>query len=223
MRAGGGPEARPASTARKLNDHGVFTISLAGQRIGTENFDIRSSDDRIEAKAAIQLRVTQNGKAVELKSFPDLVLSSQFEPLTYTWIQKGSQSSQLEVDFRKSPAKCRYRTLIGGEDNRDFDLPKDVVVLDDNVLHQYELVVNRLTPSGAGPQTFKAFIPQEAVPGVLTVEEIGFDSSETNAQPRLRHLRVSTELTRIDLWVDQQRHLQRVAIPATQFEAVRKR
>ncbi len=158
---------------------------------------------------------------MELKSFPDLVLNSQFQPLTYTWIQKGRQSSQLEVDFRKSPAKCRYRTLMGGEDNRDFDLPRDVVVLDDNVLHQYELIVKRLNPSAGAQQTFKAFIPQEAAPGVLTVDEVEPDSSRTQA--KLRHLRVTTELTRIDLWVDEEQRLQRVSIPETQFEAVRKR
>jgi hypothetical protein len=32
---------------------------------------------------------------------------------------------------------------------------------------------------------------------------------------------VSTELTRIDLWVDEEDHLQRVSIPATSLEAVR--
>ncbi len=176
------------------------------------------------AKAQVQLQVEQDGKSVEVKTFPDLVLNSRFEPLTYSWSQKGNQSSRLEIDFRKSPARCHYHTVTGLEDNRDFDLPSDVVVLDDNVLHHYELVIFRLGRSaGGGRQTLKAFIPQEAVPGVLSIEDLGDDPPQAGQHKgKLRHLRMTTELTQIDLWVDKQQRLQRVSNPATQFEAVRK-
>ncbi len=40
---------------------------------------------------------------------------------------------------------------------------------------------------------------------------------------KLRHLRVSTELTHIDLWVDERGHLERVSNPEAQFEAIRER
>ncbi len=178
----------------------------------------------MEAKAEIQLRFEQDGKMVESRTFPDLVLNSQFQPLTYTWRQKGSQVSQLQVDFRPSLAKCRYRTVTGEDDERDFDLPKDVVVLDDNVFHHYQLVVRRLRLAPQGKQTFKAFIPQETLPGVLTVEDVGAESVEIGGHAEnLQHLVVTTELARVDLWVDDQQRLQRVTIPAALFEAVRKR
>lgn len=161
---------------------------------------------------------------MEFRAFPNLVLNSQFQPLTYSWSQKGSQTSQLEIDFRSTPAKCRYRTVTGEEDDRDFDLPKNVVVLDDNVLHHYQLVAKRLSLAATGKQSFKAFIPQEALPGDLTVEDVGWESVEIGGHAEsLRHLLVTTELARIDLWVDGQQHLQRVAVPAAQLEAVRTR
>jgi hypothetical protein len=39
----------------------------------------------------------------------------------------------------------------------------------------------------------------------------------------LRHFQITTDVTHIDLWVDDQQHLERVSVPAAQLEAIRKR
>lgn len=152
--------------AGQIEDRGFFVISVAGQRIGTEAFDIRSAGDRFEAEAKIELRVEREGKVHEFRTAPKLVLDSALQPVTYTWDQKSPQPSHLEVDFRPSPAKARYKTVAGEEDRRDFQLPKDVVVLDGNVFHHYQLVVYRYRGTSGGKQTFQAFVPQEALPGL---------------------------------------------------------
>lgn len=205
-------------------DRGVFEFILAGKTIGTESFEIRSSGEEIEAQAEIHLRVEQGGKTTDVKTYPYLVLDTQLQPLTYTWRQKGTQSSQLEVDFRVSPAQARYKTVNGQEDLRTFGLPKDVVVLDDNVVHHYQLVVGRYRLTGGGNRTFKAFIPQEALPGDLSVQEVGTEPTSVNGSMLdLHHLVVTSDLAHVNLWVDDQQHLQRVSIPEAQFEALRKR
>jgi hypothetical protein len=215
---------RGASPAACRNDHGLFVLSVAGQPVGTETFDIRFTAKRVEAEAKIDLRVEREGKVLSFKTSPKLVLDSALQPLTYTWNQKGSESSQLEVDFRSSPAKTRYRTVAGEDDRRDFELPKDILVLDDNVIHHYQLVVCRYYRTSGGKQTFQVFIPQEAMPGRLEVEETGQENVEiAGRSERLRHLLVSAELARIDLWVDKDQRLQRISIPAAQLEAERKR
>lgn len=197
---------------------------MGGQPVGTEIFDIRSTGDRVEAEAKIELRIERDGKVEEFKTFSKLVLDAAFQPLTYSWSQKGPQSSQLEVDFRSPPAKARYRTIAGEDDRRDFELPKDVVVLDINVVHHYQLAVYRYRRTDGGKQTFQVFVPQEAMPGPLEVEEAGQESVEINARlETLQHLVISAELARIDLWVDDQQRLQRMSIPAAQLEAVRKK
>jgi hypothetical protein len=211
------------SPSAQFSDSGVFELSLAGKPIGTESFEIRSSAQEVEARAEIHLRVKQDGKTIDVKTYPDLVLDTQLQPLTYTWKQKGTQSSQLEVDFRVSPAQTRYKTVNGQEDLRTFALPKDVVVVDDNVVHHYQLVVGRYRLTGGGERTFKAFIPQEALPGDLSVQEVGTEPAPANGAMRdLRHLVVTSELAHVSLWVDEQQHLQQVSIPQAQFEARRK-
>jgi hypothetical protein len=207
-----------------VDDEGVFVISLAGRPVGTEKFKIHSSPGKVEAQGEIRLRIEQNGKAVGVESFPDLVLDPQLHPVTYTWNQKGSQSSRLEVDFSGKPARVRYKTISGNEDDRDFELPPDVVVLDDNVVHHYQLIIARYQAMGGGKQTFHVFVPQEALPSLLTVEDVGTAATATDGvTANLRHLLITTDVTHIDLWVDDQQHVERVSVPAAQLEAIRKR
>jgi hypothetical protein len=207
-----------------VDDEGVFLISLAGRAVGSESFKIHSSLDKVEARGEIRLHIEQNGKTVGLQSFTDLVLDPQLRPITYTWNQKGPPSSQLEIDFGGKVARVRYKTINGKEDDRDFELPRDVAVLDDNVIHHYQLITARYQALGGGKQTFRVFVPQEALPSLLTVEDMGNNASSTDGvAAKLRHLLITTDVTHIDLWVDEQQHLERVSVPAAQLEALRKR
>ncbi len=207
-----------------VDDEGVFDISLAGRPVGSESFKIHSSSGKVEAQAEIRLHVEQNGKTVSAQSFPDLVLDPQLRPVTYTWNQKGPKSSRLEVDFRGKVAKVRYKTINGSEDDRDFELPPDVAILDDNVIHHYQLIAARYLAMGGKKQTFRVFVPQEALPSLLTVEDMGTAASTSGGvASNLRHLLITTDVTQIDLWVDNLQHLERVSVPAAQLEAIRKK
>ena len=217
---GQAPGAAPAD----LNDRGTFEIFSAGQSIGTETFVIRARADRIEAQGDGHLQVEQNGKTIEVRTSSTLLLDSQLDPLSYTWNQKGTQSSQLSIDFRAKPAHVRYKQVNGQDDRRDFNLDKDVVVLDDNVVHHYQLAVARYDQAKGGTQALRAFIPQEALPGVITLKAVGPESVTVGGDKRTLHrFLLTTELAQISLWVDDQGHLQMVSAPDAQFQAMRKK
>ena len=75
-----------------------------------------------------------------------------------------------------------------------------------------------------GKQIFNAFIPQEALPGEITLEDVGAEPVSVRGDSRnLRHLVLTTDLARVDLWVDNQHHLQVVSVPVAQLQAVRKK
>jgi len=205
------------------DDEGVFLISVAGRSVGSESFKIHFSAGKVVARGEIRLHVAQNGKAMNVQSYPTLTLDAQLHPLSYTWSQQGPQSSRLEIDFRSNPAKVRYKTVNGSVDDRSFQLAPDVMVLDDNVIHQFQLIAARFQAMGGGKQTMPVFVPQEALPSVLTIEEAGKgDASPGTETSHRRHLVITTDVTHIDLWVDEQRRLERVLVPAAQLEAVRK-
>ena len=220
--------ARPQESAGgpspvTVDDEGVFLISMAGRPVGSESFQIHSSRGRIEARGDIRLNIEKNGKTVSVESFPDLVTDSELRPLTYAWRLHGPQSSRLEVDFRARPAKVHYHTINGSEDTREFDLLPDVMVLDDNVIHHFQLIAARLQAMGGGKQTFRIFVPQEALPSLMTVEDLGISATQDRSDASgLRHLLITTDVTHVDLWVDDKLHVQRVSVPAAQLEALRK-
>jgi hypothetical protein len=77
---------------------------------------------------------------------------------------------------------------------------------------------------GGGKQTFHVFVPQEALPGLITVQDLGnapITTDGNTANPR--HLLITTDLAHIDLWIDDQQHIQRVSVPGAQLDAIRKR
>ena len=217
--------AQAASTARPhLNDHGTFDIFAAGKSIGTEQFEIRARSNQIQAQANVQLRVEQDGKTVEIRTSSNLLLDPLLEPLSYAWDQKAEKVSQLSIDFRARPAHARYKTVNGQDDQRDFQLPKDVVVLDDNALHQYQLALARYDLQKNGAQIFHAFIPQEALPGVITLSLVGPESVTLEGDQRtLRRFLLTADQAQISLWVDEEGRLQMVSVPAAQYQAVRRK
>jgi hypothetical protein len=207
-----------------VDDNGIFDIFLAGRAVGSETFKIHTSVGKVEAQAEIRLRIEQQGKTVDVQSSSRLVLDPQLRPVTYAWNHKGLQSSGLEADFRGKRARVRYMTVNGATDERDFELPRDVLVLDDNVFHQYQLIAVRYQAMGGGKLTFPVFVPQEALPSLLTVEDMGNATSTTDGvTANLQHLRITTDVTHIDLWVDAQQHIERLFVAGVQLEAVRKR
>lgn len=205
-------------------DRGIFEISIAGHDIGSERFQIIPAGERIVAKAEIELHAQKEGKDLVFRSFPDLVLDSHLQPLSYRWELKGSGTSRLEIDFTRVPSNARYHTAAGKEERREFLLPKDVVVLDDNVLSQYEILVQRYDKTSRGRQVFNAFIPQEGLPGKVLVVGTGVESvSVKGVSKSLRHLLLTTDLARIELWADPQGRLWRVSVPTLRFDAVRQK
>ncbi len=214
----------PTPIAPDLNDHGTFEIYSAGKSIGTVTFDIRVRSDRIEAQGEGHLQVEQGGKTLTVQTTSNFVLDPQLAPISYTWSQKGSQSSHLSADFRSQPAHVRYKQVNGREDRRDFKLAKDVVVLDDNEIHDYELALARYDQVKAGPQVLTGFTPQEALPGVIIINYVGPEQTTLNGDKvMLRHFALTAETTQINLWTDDQGHLQLVSAVDLQFQAARKK
>ncbi len=213
----------PSSTA-VFEDHGIFILEIGGRRIGSESFQIRARGSQIEALAEIQIHGVENGQPSAFKTSPDLVLNAALDPISYTWVQKRPQYSRISIDFMKSPARVRYHTISGAQDNRAFALPRDVIVLDDNVIDQYELLAMRYLRTPGGKQNFQAFIPQEALPGTVSVASAGTENIDLDGRNQpTQHLVLNTGLARIDLWVDQQGRLLRMERASVRFIALRAR
>lgn len=161
---------------------------------------------------------------MEVQTTSKLLLDTDFDPISYTWSQQGYQSSDLSVDFRLKLARVRYKQVNGQEDRRDFKLDKDVIVLDDNEVHQYELALARYDNAKGGMQVMRGFIPQEALPGIITLKYVGREPATVDGEKMtLRHFALTAELAQINLWADDRGHLEVLSSVDQQFQAVRKK
>ena len=213
----------PSGHSADLTDQGTFEIFSGGKSIGTEDFAIRIHSEHVEARSDEQLQVDQNGKMIAVETSSNFVLDLHLNPISYTWSQKGAQSSQLSIDFRTQPAHARYKQITGKEDQREFKLDTDVVVLDDNVIHHYELAIARYDLAKGGPQVLSGFVPQEAMPGVLMMNDAGLDETMLNGvKVTVRHYALVAGSTQINLWADDRGHLQLMSTADFQFQARRK-
>jgi hypothetical protein len=212
-----------AAPSAPVDDQGTFVLSLGGQEFGTEKFSIKTSGKKVIAEAEIELREQVGSQTVVVKTSPKLVLDSDLRPLSYTWSVRGAGKYSLAVDFTSSPARSKLKRPNGEDDVREFKLPRDVVVLDNNVIHHYQLLLDRYNRTSGGKQNFSGYIPQSAVPGALTVQDAGMQTVKMNGQEEeLKRVVVVTDNARIDLWVDAQGRLQRLFVPMAQLQAVRK-
>lgn len=206
-----------------IDDRGTFITTLAGKPLGVEDFSIRSGGGRIEAKAVIHLSVMRDGAPVHFETFSDLVLTSSLDPVSYRWNQMTPIESRLQILFAPGTSRVRYDTVGGHHDFRVFALAPDTLILDDNVIHQYELLVMRYDRTAGGKQSFRAFIPQEGVPGMVMVASIGTETLRLGVTRQIcRHLAVDTNLTHINLWVAPRERLEKMEIASSQIIIARK-
>lgn len=217
------PRAAGAAPGENIDDQGTFVLSLGGHDYGTEKFSIRTSGKKITAQAEVDLREQIGEQTVLLKSSPKLILDSHLRPLSYTWSVTGPEKYSLAVDFTASPVRSKLKRPNGEDDIREFHLPQNVVVLDNNVIHHYQLLIDRYERTSGGKQTFSGYIPQSALPGDLTVQDAGSQTVKVNGQEEsLKHLVVVTDNATIDLWVDGEGRLQRLFVPTAHLQAIRK-
>lgn len=208
----------PVPSAR--SDHGTFILKLAGNEYGMEKFSIESKNKQVVAQSESQLREGGSGHFIRTNS--KLVLDPSLNPQSYTWSDKGPEKFDLNVNFASTPIRSQLHRPNGKDDVREFQLPKDVLILDNNVILHYQILLERFAGAGGGKQTFQAYIPQSAVPGILTVQDAGTETIPLGGSPRaLRHLVVLSDNAQIDLWVDENNRLQRLYWSAPQIEALR--
>ena len=202
------------------SDHGTFILKLAGKEYGTEKFSVESTNKQVVAQSESQLRDGVTGQFIRTNS--RLVLDTSLNPQSYTWSDKGPEKFELTVDFSSKPAKSQLHRPNGKDDIREFQLPQDVLILDNNVILHYQILVDKFAQAGGGKQAFQAYIPQSAVPGTLTVQDAGTETIPLGGSPReLHHLVVLSDNAQIDLWVGEDNRLQRLYWSAAQIEALR--
>ena len=195
---------------------GKFRDMVNGKEVGSEEFEISSAPGGWLARGSASVRAAQGP---ETRITSQLQLSAAGAPTHYEWTTVGgSRKAGASVDFDNGTATIRVQVNGGKPFTQQFFFKTPIIViLDDNLYHQYAILADLYDWSRKGQQTFSVLIPQEMVPGTITAESIDPENVDGKTLDRLR---VRSQDLEIILYLNGRR-LERVSVPSSNAEIIR--
>ncbi len=210
------PAARPAKTpaATFTEDKGKLIVTVNGQTVATEDFSITRAGDHWVATGTTEFHTAHGTGRVT----GELQLNNAGQPLRYVWSSEGQKKVTSTTVFAGSTAEITLDLGDGNPVKQDFQFAAPVVILDNNLYHQYEILARVYDWSAGGPQNFAVLIPQEQSPGTITVESAG---PVTLDGVRYFEMLVHTPDLQVHVYLDSSRRLMRLTVPDAKAEVRR--
>lgn len=196
-------------------DKGKFSLFVDGKSMGTEEFEIAPSGASWLARGTTTLKTEQG----DTKVTGNLALQPDGAPISYDWTAQTDKTNGAHILFANGTAKITLE-MQGSrpyEQDLSFGTPL-VVVLDNNLYHQYQVLAKIYDWSKGGAQQLPVLIPQELTPGSITLEATGAASAGGKTYEGLK---VTTGDLEIVLLLDNKRKLMRLEVPAAKVSVVR--
>jgi hypothetical protein len=197
-------------------DKGGLRILQNGAEVGTERFEVSRSEDGWIARGETLTRVPGSPEA---RSSGELRLKADTSAARYEWRAQAALKASGVVEFEGKTLRTSI-TLDGKEPAlQDFTFPEaGVVILDNNLYHQYGVLARRYNWTAKGAQSFPVYIPQDSIPGSITAESIG--SKAVNGT-QANVLSVRTADLELHVYVDSQLRLLRIEVPEAKVVVTR--
>jgi hypothetical protein len=191
-------------------DKGKFRITLDGQVLGSEEFEISPSGQTWIARGSTTAHAPGGG---DVKATGQLKLAADGTPIHYEWTAQSVKKASGVVEFANGSAKSAIDLGAKTPFTQDFAFGSPrVAVLDNNLYYQYAVLAQLYDWKSSGKQVFPVLIPQDSTPGSISVESIG---PQQVAGVSYEALRVSSTDLEILLYLDTGRRLMRVEVPSS--------
>jgi hypothetical protein len=213
----------PASAAdnKPSREEGQFVILVSGREIGHEKFSISSSSDSASSSSVTEFRDPARNQTVRIET--QLNMNGSFLPKDYQRrTEIGGQKASLSAKF--TPGQASFEYPVAGVPRKTGLLVGDkYVLLDENVFHHFVFLARLFDfNSKEKYQSFEVVIPQELDNGTVKISDAGKEKiSVRRKNKELHHLKLDSGLVQIDLWVDDQKIVHRMALPAKEIEVLR--
>lgn len=208
--------SRSDSSGTLSAQKGKFKDMVAGKEVGSEEFEISGVSGGWLARGSASVK---SAKGPETHITSQLQLTASGAPVHYEWTTvTGSKKSSASVDFEGGTATIHLQ-VNGSQPYQQqfFFKTPNVVILDDNLYHQYAILAALYDWSQKGTQTFSVLIPQEMTPGTITVEAL---NPENGPENNLQRLRVRSQDLEIILYLNGSR-LEKIVVPTANAEIIR--
>ena len=195
-------------------DKGKFRIMVGGQQVGKEEFEIAQNGANWLARGASELKTPEGATRVT----GTLDLHADGSPAHYEWSTQGAKKASASIGFNGNTAVIDLRVDGSRPFAQQFTFSSQpIVILDNNLYHQYAVLARLYDWNKKGAQTFSVLVPQEMTPGSVTVGSLGPKDIDGK---KLDELQVKTEDLELDLYLENQR-LMRVDAPNANAEIIR--
>ncbi len=191
-------------------DKGKFRITIGGQQVGSEDFEISSSGDKWLERSTMTAHMPGSP---DIKSAGQLRLSADGSPVHYDWSAEALKKATGSVDFADGTAKCSADLGKASPLRKDFKFTSPVIaVLDNNLYYQFGILARIYDWKTGGKQTFPVLIPQDMVPGTISVESLG---QQQAGNGKYETLRVTSTDLEIMLYLDGNHRMMRLEVPSS--------
>jgi hypothetical protein len=206
--------ASAVSDSSFVADKGKFRIMVNGQQVGKEEFEIGPSGNDWVAHGTSEIQAPKGSSHVT----GTLNLRPDGTPARYEWSTDGPKKASSVIVFNGVVANVELRVEGARPYTQQFTFNSPrIVVLDNNLYHQYAILFRLYDWDKKGAQSFSVLVPQEITPGSITVESVG---KQDVAGASLEELRVKTEDNEIDAFFDGPK-LMRLLAPSANAEIIR--
>ncbi|MGA7794946.1 MAG: hypothetical protein WCA19_18050 [Candidatus Acidiferrales bacterium] len=210
-RAGFSPRAPiPADASVFSADKGKLRILINGQPVGSEDFEISQSGGGWVERSSTSAHAP--GSA-DIKATGQLSLAADGTPIRYEWSAEAQKKATGSVDFVSGTAKCSGDFGMPSLLRKDFVFTSPrIAVLDNNLYYQFGVLARIYDWKTRGKQTFPVVIPQDMVPGTISVESLGQQQSGIG---KYEALRVSSPDLEIMVYLDSNHRMMRLEVPSS--------
>jgi len=197
--------------AQSKNDSGKFLVFSAGQQLGVETFTIRNDET---AESADTLNISNN-----TINFKTATAYKNAHPLSFTLTQEPNITLQFAFDMGN--------VKLTGAHEATAQTDANAVILENNVWHQYQFLINRYDKQKGGAQSFKAFVPSIMQTLSVSLElrdsRARFNQNQQSASlQRIDYYRLKvTDRLLLDVLTDTNGKLIYVRVPSQHSEVVR--
>ena len=199
-----------------VQDKGKFTIKLAGQTVGHEEFDIAPAEGGWLAKGTSDIKPPQGAPS---KVTGSLTLQADGSPISYEWSAQSNKTNGAHIIFANGIARITLEMQGARPFQQDLSFNNPlIVVLDNNLYYQYAVLSRIYDWAKGGEQTFSVLIPQELTPGTVRVTSTVSASADGKTYEGLK---VTSSDLEILLLLDNNHRLIRLEVPEAKVSVIR--
>lgn len=197
-------------------DKGKLNILLDGKSVGREEFEITSSGGGWIAKGTTKISPPQGAASTVTGT---LTLQPDGAPISYEWTSQAEKTNGAHILFANGVAKITLQMQGAHSFEQDLSFGSPfIIVLDNNLYHQYAVLARVYDWSRRGTQTYSVLVPQELLPGTVTVDWAGAVNADGKTYEGLK---VSTSDLEVLLCLDTNHRLMRLEVPSAKVVVVR--